>query len=92
MTSHDREYIVVGVSTSGNSENVLRGMREARRRGMLTIGLAGYDGGRMSSDDALDHRFVVRSSSVHRIQEVQTTLYHVLWELVQRFMEEPACA
>ena len=84
--------IVVGVSTSGNSENVLRGVREARRRGMLTIGLAGYDGGRMYHDHALDHCFVVRSSSVHRIQEVQTTLYHVLWELVQRFMEEPACA
>lgn len=84
--------VVVGVSTSGNSENVLRGLREARRRGMLTVGLAGYDGGRMAHDDALDHCFVVRSSSVHRIQEVQTTLYHVLWELVQRFMEEPACA
>ncbi|HEX3605820.1 MAG TPA: SIS domain-containing protein [Candidatus Dormibacteraeota bacterium] len=84
--------VVLGVSTSGNSENVLRGQREARRRGMLTVGLAGYDGGRMAHDNALDHCFVVRSSSVHRIQEVQTTLYHVLWELVQRFMEEPACA
>ncbi len=87
-----RDDVAVGISTSGNSENILRGLREARRRGMLTIGLAGYDGGRMSHDDALDHRFVVRSSSVHRIQEVQTTLYHVLWELVQRHMEEPACA
>jgi D-sedoheptulose 7-phosphate isomerase len=84
--------VVVGVSTSGNSENVLRGMREARRRGMFTVGLAGYDGGLMAHDAALHHCFVVRSSSVHRIQEVQTTLYHVLWELVQRFMEEPACA
>jgi D-sedoheptulose 7-phosphate isomerase len=84
--------VVVGVSTSGNSENVLRGMHEARRRGMFTVGLAGYDGGRMAHDTALHHCFVVRSSSVHRIQEVQTTLYHVLWELVQRFMEEPACA
>ena len=84
--------VVVGVSTSGNSENVLRRMHEARRRGMFTVGLAGYDGGRMAHDTALHHCFVVRSSSVHRIQEVQTTLYHVLWELVQRFMEEPACA
>jgi D-sedoheptulose 7-phosphate isomerase len=84
--------VVVGVSTSGNSENVLRAMHEARRGGMLTVGLAGYDGGRMLHDHSLDHCFVVRSSSVHRIQEVQTTLYHVLWELVQRFMEEPACA
>lgn len=87
-----RDDVVVGISTSGNSENILRGQREARRRGMLTVGLAGYDGGRMVHDDALDHCFVVRSSSVHRIQEVQTTLYHVLWELVQRYMEEPACA
>jgi len=84
--------VVVGISTSGNSENVLRGLVEAHRRGMLTVGIAGYDGGRMAHDAALDHRFVVRSSSVHRIQEVQTTLYHVLCELVQRDLEEPACA
>jgi D-sedoheptulose 7-phosphate isomerase len=73
--------VAVGMSTSGNSDNLLRGFDEASRRGLVTVGLAGYDGGRMAQSDAIDHLFVVPSSSVHRIQEAQTTVYHVLWEL-----------
>jgi D-sedoheptulose 7-phosphate isomerase len=75
--------IALGLSTSGGSENVLRGFAEATRRGMLTIGLAGYDGGKMAEAGTVDHLFVMPSSSVHRIQEAQTTTYHVLWELTQ---------
>jgi D-sedoheptulose 7-phosphate isomerase len=75
--------IALGLSTSGGSANVLAGFAEARRRGLLTVGLAGYDGGRMAEADTIDHLFVVPSSSVHRIQEVQTTIYHVLWEMTQ---------
>jgi D-sedoheptulose 7-phosphate isomerase len=74
--------IALATSTSGGSENVLRALDEAKRRGILTVGLAGYDGGRMA-DAGLDYLFAVPSSSVHRIQEAQTTLYHVLWTLVQ---------
>ena len=73
--------IAVGLSTSGNSANLLRAFDEASRRGMLTIGLAGYDGGKMAELDSIDYLFVVPSSSVHRIQEAQTTIYQVLWEL-----------
>ena len=73
--------IAVGLSTSGNSDNLLRGFDEARRLGMLTVGLAGSDGGKMAGSPNIDHLFVVSSSSVHRIQEAQTTIYHVLWEL-----------
>jgi D-sedoheptulose 7-phosphate isomerase len=76
--------IAMGLSTSGGSANVLRGFEEASRRGMLTVGLAGYDGGKMAELDAIDHLFVVPSASVHRIQEAQTTVYHVLWELTQQ--------
>ena len=75
--------IAFGVSTSGGSDNVLRGFEEARRRRLLTIGLAGYDGGRMAESGLVDHLFVIPSASVHRIQEAQTTAYHVLWSLVQ---------
>jgi D-sedoheptulose 7-phosphate isomerase len=75
--------IAIGLSTSGGSENVLRGFAEATRRGMLTIGLAGYDGGKMAEASTIEHLFVMPSSSVHRIQEAQTTTYHVLWELTQ---------
>ena len=76
--------IALGLSTSGNSENLLRGMDEAARRGMLTVGIAGYDGGKMAELDCLDFLFVAPSSSVHRVQEAQTTIYHLLWELTLR--------
>jgi D-sedoheptulose 7-phosphate isomerase len=85
--------VVLAVSTSGNSENLVRGLGEARRRGMSTIAICGYDGGRLAREQVADHCFVVRSSSIHRIQEVQMTLYHLLTELVHRALEgEPACA
>lgn len=73
--------IAVGLSTSGNSANLVRAFDEASRRGLLTIGLSGYDGGTMAELDSIDHLFVVPSTSVHRIQEAQTTIYHALWEL-----------
>ncbi len=76
-----RDDIAVGLSTSGNSENLVRAFEEASRRGMLTVGIAGYDGGKMAELDTIDHLFVAPSESVHRIQEAQTTVYHVLWEL-----------
>src|SRR6201984_1048798 len=78
-----RNDIAVGLSTSGNSGNLLRAFDEASRRGMLTIGLSGYDGGKMAELDSIDYLFVAPSSSVHRIQEAQTTTYQVLWELTQ---------
>ena len=85
--------VVLAVSTSGNSENLVRGLGEARRRAMNTIAICGYDGGRLAREQVSDHCFVVRSSSIHRIQEVQMTLYHLLTELVRRALEgEPACA
>ena len=76
-----QQDIAVGLSTSGNSENLLRALDEATRRGMLAVGIAGYDGGKMAELDSLDYLFVAPSSSVHRIQEAQTTIYHLLWEL-----------
>lgn len=76
-----RRDIAVGLSTSGNSENMLRAFDEARRNGLLTVGLAGYDGGKMAELASIDYLFVASSSSVHRVQEAQTTIYQVLWEL-----------
>jgi D-sedoheptulose 7-phosphate isomerase len=73
--------IAVGLSTSGNSANLVRAFDEASRRGMLTIGLAGYEGGKMAELDSIDYLFIAPSASIHRIQEAQTTIYQVLWEL-----------
>jgi D-sedoheptulose 7-phosphate isomerase len=84
--------IVFGVSTSGGSRNVLRAFEEARRRGLLTVGMAGYEGGQMAESGLVDHLFVVPSASVHRIQEAQTTAYHVLWTLVQEALGPPTDA
>ncbi len=85
--------VLVAISTSGNSENLVRAVHQAHRLGMLTLGIAGHEGGRMRADGVLDHLFTVPSSSVHRIQEVQTTLYHLLFQLVRRHLTEvPACA
>lgn len=80
--------IALGLSTSGGSANVLHAFEEARRRGMITVGFAGYDGGKMAEADTIDYLFTIPSSSVHRIQEGQTTTYHVLWELVQAALRD----
>ena len=73
--------VAVGFSTSGNSPNLVAAFDRARRCGMVTVGFSGGGGGRLAEPGAVDHLFVVRSPSVHRIQEAQTTACHVLWEL-----------
>jgi D-sedoheptulose 7-phosphate isomerase len=75
--AHD---VAVAISTSGNSPNLVAGLEEARRRHMLTVGIAGYDGGRLAQLDWLDHLFVVPSDYIPRIQEAQATIYHLLLE------------
>ncbi|MGI8758210.1 MAG: D-sedoheptulose-7-phosphate isomerase [Acidimicrobiales bacterium] len=80
--------IAVGLSTSGNSENLLMAFGQAARQGLLTVGLSGYDGGRMAACDDLEHCLVVRSDSVHRIQESQSAVAHALWAAVQRELGE----
>jgi D-sedoheptulose 7-phosphate isomerase len=84
--------IAVGLSTSGNSANLLRAFDEAARRGLLTVGIAGYDGGKMAELDSVDHLFVVPSPSVHRVQEAQTTIYHALWELTLEALDRAEAA
>jgi D-sedoheptulose 7-phosphate isomerase len=76
--------IAIGLSTSGNSRNLLAAFAEARSRGMLTIGFAGYDGGDMGCSDDVEHCFVVASDSVHRIQETHGALTYALWSAVQK--------
>lgn len=75
--------IVLGFSTSGNSPNVVAAFREAKRRNMLTVALAGYDGGELRKSGVADYCFVARLEYVPRIQEGHATLWHSLLELVQ---------
>jgi D-sedoheptulose 7-phosphate isomerase len=83
--SNDRD-IAVAMSTSGSPADLMMALEEASRRGLLTIGFAGYDGGQMAATKEVDHCFVVRSQSVHRIQESQALLGCELWAAVQRRM------
>ncbi len=74
--------IAFGMTTSGNSTNVLVALEQAKKQGMLTVGLAGYDGGNMARSPAVDHCIAVPSDHVPRIQEAQATVYHALLEVV----------
>ena len=62
---------------------MLEALAEARRRGLRTIALVGYDGGRIAAEGLADHVVVTRSQHIPRIQEAQATAYHVLRELVE---------
>jgi D-sedoheptulose 7-phosphate isomerase len=75
--------VLLALSTSGNSLSVLAALAEARRRGLRTIALVGYDGGRVAAEALADHVVVTRSQHIPRIQEAQATAYHVLRELVE---------
>ena len=73
---------LLALSTSGNSANVISALAEARRRGLETIALVGYDGGRIAAEQLADHVIVTRSEHIPRIQEAQASAYHTLRELV----------
>ncbi|HYI36683.1 MAG TPA: SIS domain-containing protein [Thermoleophilaceae bacterium] len=74
---------LLALSTSGNSANVIEALAHARKRGMLTIAMVGYDGGRVAEERLADHVVVVRSEHIPRIQEAQASAWHVLRELLE---------
>jgi D-sedoheptulose 7-phosphate isomerase len=74
---------LLALSTSGGSANVVQALAEARRRGLLTIAMIGYDGGRIAAERLADHVIVTRSEHVPRIQEAQASAWHALRELVE---------
>lgn len=80
--------IAVAMSTSGSSKDLTAAFREAKRRGLFTIGFAGYDGGEFATSSDVDACFVVRSQSVHRIQEAQALLGYQLWAAVHEHLAE----
>ena len=79
---------LIGVSTSGNSGNLLAAFSTARRLGVATFGLSGHDGGAMARSVDLDHCLVVESDSVHRVQETHVAIYHILWDLVHTLLAD----
>ena len=83
VIAHGRdEDALLAISTSGNSANVIAAFAEARSRGLLTIAMVGYDGGRVAAEGLADRVVITRSEHIPRIQEAQASAYHVLRELV----------
>lgn len=78
--------IAIGISPDGNCASVVEALESARHLRLLTVGLAGGDGGQMMQSE-VDYRFVVQSSDAFAVQETHETLYHILWELVHVFFE-----
>jgi D-sedoheptulose 7-phosphate isomerase len=84
-----RDDIALGLSSDGNCRNVLDGLRTARDRGLLTIALVGGDGGAIAAAQVAEHTIVTTATDARVVKEVHVTTYHVLWELVHVFFEQP---
>ena len=75
--------IAFGISTSGNSANVIEGINTAKKKGMKTISLTGCDGGKLSK--LTDISMVVPSKVTARVQETHSCIAHIICELVESF-------
>ena len=74
--------VAVAISTSGSSRNVLAGLEEAHRRGLLTVAITCFDGCRLRDLSGIGHVFVAGSDYVPRLQEAHATIYHLLLDAV----------
>lgn len=82
--------VLLAISTSGNSDNLLHAFETAREMKLVTIAYAGGDGGRMArmrDDGLLDFCLTVPTSSIHRIQETHVALYHIMWDMVHTYLQ-----
>jgi D-sedoheptulose 7-phosphate isomerase len=75
--------VAIGISTSGGSRNIVMALEEARKRGLLTVALLGYDGGEVLRRELADFPIVVHCDYIPRIQEIQASIYHVIRELME---------
>lgn len=73
--------VLLGISTSGNSENIIRALKQAKGQGMKTISLNGKDGGQMKG--MADIELLVKHNRTARIQEVHHLVYHILCGLIE---------
>jgi D-sedoheptulose 7-phosphate isomerase len=85
----DPADIALGISADGNGPSVLAGLQAARDLGLLTIALVGGDGGRIAGSQVADHLLIAASADPRVVKELHVTMYHVLWELVHVFFEQP---
>jgi D-sedoheptulose 7-phosphate isomerase len=81
--------IALGICADGDSVSVLAGLTAARELGMLTIALTGGEDGKIAASPVVDHLLAARSADPRIVKEIHVTAYHVLWELVHVFFEQP---
>lgn len=92
--SHQLRYlarpadIALGISADGDSPSVVAGLETARELGLLTVALVG-GGGNQQAGKVADHVLVAGSADPRVVKEMHVTMYHVLWELVHVFFEQP---
>jgi D-sedoheptulose 7-phosphate isomerase len=82
--------IALGISADGSCPSVLAGLEAAQEAGLLTVALVGHGGGEIAARSAAAHLLVARSADPQVIKEIQVTTYHLLWELVHVFVEQPS--
>jgi len=76
--------ILIGISTSGNSKNVIEAVKVAKGLGIFTVGLLGKDGGQLK--DLVDKAFIIRSNNTARIQEVHITFIHAICRVLDLYL------
>jgi D-sedoheptulose 7-phosphate isomerase len=80
----EKNDLVIGISTSGNSKNVENGLKTSKELGAKTIGLLGNNGGKIG--DIVDVAIIINSSSTDRIQEAHRTIYHIICDASEQIL------
>ncbi|MCF7858580.1 MAG: D-sedoheptulose 7-phosphate isomerase [Candidatus Cloacimonetes bacterium] len=76
--------LLIAISTSGNSENVIKAVKKAKEKKMLTFCLLGKDGGKLNQMG--DHQIIVPGKTTDRIQELHIAILHIMIEMVERIL------
>lgn len=79
-----KDDVLIGLSTSGNSENIIRAFQKAKENKMKTISLLGKDGGKLKG--FCDYEFIIPAETSDRIQEIHMTILHIIIEGVERIL------
>ncbi|CAM3780129.1 SIS domain-containing protein [Nocardiopsis rhodophaea] len=85
----DPRDIALGVTPDGRCPNVVRAVDTAKELGLLTVVLAGGDGGDVAGRPSADHVLLAHADDPLVVKEAHVTIYHILWELVHVFFEQP---
>lgn len=81
--------IAIGLSQDHRCQHVLHGLTVAKQMGLLTIALSGGRSAALAAQRQVDHVLMIPAEEPQIVKEIQVTIYHILWELVHVFLEQP---